>query len=85
MAIKMGEFLIFTPQNPPAGGPRGQDGVERDRLLVLVKNLYRPLDDAGRFLLRAALAFHRFAFAGQAYLDGIPGFTGSIKRRFSIP
>ena len=41
-----------------------QNGIQRHRLLVLIKDLHRPLHHAGRFFFGIALTFHRFAFAG---------------------
>lgn len=41
-----------------------QNGIQRHRLLVLIKDLHRPLHHAGRFFFGIALTFHCFAFAG---------------------
>ncbi len=41
---------------------------------MLVENLHRPFHYAGRFFLGSALFLQRFAFTGQAHLNGVARF-----------
>lgn len=62
-----------------------QDGVECDRLLVLVKDLNGPFDHAGRLLIGGPLFLQRFTFTGEAHLNGIARLNRFDKAQVSMP